>query len=152
MKIWIDADACPRIVKEVIYKACARLKLEVYVVANSTISTPRSPTIFMIQVPKGDDQADLYIVEHLCLDDIVITSDIPLASSALEKGAFVIDPRGEVFTNENIRERLSMRNFMKDLRDSGLDVGGPPALTQKDKERFTNAFDRITTKLLKQKV
>ena len=149
MKVWIDADACPRMVKEHIFKASFRLKVEVCLVANSYMQTPKAPHISLIQVEKGDDMADFYIVEHLDANDLVITADIPLASLVVEKEATAINPRGEIYTEENISERLSVRNFMQELRDSGIDTGGPPPLSAKDKERFANAFDRIMTKLLK---
>ncbi len=149
MKVWIDADACPKMVKEIIFKASARLKVKVCLVANSYMQIPSSPYISLIQVDKGADVADFYIVEHLESNDLVITADIPLASAVVEKNATAINPRGEIYTEENISERLSMRNFMQELRDSGIDTGGPPPLNAKDKEKFANAFDRIMTKLLK---
>ncbi len=149
MKVWIDADACPKMVKEIIFKASARLKVNVCLVANSYMQIPSSPYISLIQVDKGADVADFYIVEHLESNDLVITADIPLASAVVEKNATAINPRGEIYTEENISERLSMRNFMQELRDSGIDTGGPPPLNAKDKEKFANAFDRIMTKLLK---
>lgn len=149
MKVWIDADACPKMVKEIIFKASSRLKVDVVLVANSYMQIPMSPHISLIQVEKGADMADFYIVEHLEASDLVITADIPLASAVVEKNATAINPRGEIYTEENISERLSVRNFMQDLRDSGIDTGGPPPLNAKDKEKFANAFDRIMTKLLK---
>lgn len=149
MKVWIDADACPRMVKELIFKASFRLKVDVCLVANSYLQIPQAPNISLIQVEKGDDMADFYIVEHLSANDLVVTADIPLASLVVEKDATAINPRGEIYTEENIRERLSVRNFMQELRDSGVETGGPPPLGAKDKEQFANAFDRIMTKLLK---
>ena len=149
MKIWIDADACPKMVKEHIFKSSFRLKVDVCLVANSYMQIPTAPHISLIQVDKGADMADFYIVEHLDSNDLVITADIPLASLVVEKSATAINPRGEIYTEENISERLSVRNFMQELRDSGVDTGGPPPLGPKDKERFANAFDRIMTKLLK---
>ena len=149
MKVWIDADACPKLVKEIIFKASFRLKVDVCLVANSYMQIPQSPHISLIQVEKGADMADFYIVEHLEASDLVITADIPLASAVVEKNATAINPRGEIYTEENISERLSVRNFMQDLRDSGIDTGGPPPLNAKDKEKFANAFDRIMTQLLK---
>ncbi|MBD66249.1 MAG: DUF188 domain-containing protein [Halobacteriovoraceae bacterium] len=149
MKVWIDADACPKMVKEHVFKASFRLKVDVCLVANSYMQIPQAPHISLIQVEKGDDMADFYIVEHLDPQDLVITADIPLASLVVEKEATAINPRGEIYTEENISERLSVRNFMQELRDSGIDTGGPPPLGTKDKVRFANAFDRIMTKLLK---
>ena len=148
MKVWIDADACPKLVKEIIFKASFRLKVDVCLVANSYMQIPHAPNITFIQVEKGADMADFYIVEHLEASDLVITADIPLAAAVVEKNATAINPRGEIYTEENISERLSMRNFMQELRDSGIDTGGPPPLNAKDKEKFANAFDRIMTKLL----
>lgn len=149
MKIWIDADACPNMIKEVIYKTSGRLKIYVTLVANSHLNVPLSPFISSIKVDQGADVADLYIVEHTTKEDIIVTADIPLADLIVKKGATAINPRGEIYTEENISERLSVRNFMQDLRDGGLDTGGPPPLGPKDKEKFTNAFDRLITKILK---
>ena len=149
MKIWIDADACPRLIKEVVFKAASRLKISVCLVANSYMTIPQSPLITLIQVEKGDDIADIYIADNLVEGDLVITADIPLASKVVDKKAFAINPRGELYTEENISERLSMRDFMKDLRDGGMDTGGPPPIGPKDKERFANSFNKILTSLLK---
>jgi uncharacterized protein YaiI (UPF0178 family) len=149
MKIWIDADACPKIVKEVVYRASARLNIPVCLVANSYLSVPHAPTISFVQVDQGADVADQYIADHVEEVDLVITADIPLASLIIEKNAIAINPRGEVYTEDNISERLSMRNFMQDLRDGGMNTGGPPPLGAKDKEKFTNSLNRILTKMLK---
>ena len=149
MKIWIDADACPKIVKEVVFKASFRLKISVCLVANSYMSVPQDPLVRLVQVEKGADIADFYIVEHVDENDLVITADIPLAALVVDKGAIAINPRGELYTEENIGERLSMRDFMQGLRDSGMDTGGPPPLGPKDKERFVNSFNQILTKLMK---
>jgi uncharacterized protein YaiI (UPF0178 family) len=149
MKIWIDADACPKVVKEIIFKTSARLNIPVCMVANSYLSVPQGSLITSIQVEQGDDVADFYIVEHLDKCDLVITADIPLAALIVEKGALAINPRGELYTQENISERLSTRDFMKDLRDNGVDTGGPAPFGAKDKERFANGFNRIITKMLK---
>lgn len=149
LKIWIDADACPKVIKEVIFKASFRLKIPVILVANSYISTPPDPLISSIQVEKGMDMADFYIVDHVNAIDLVITADIPLAALIVEKGAIAINPRGELYTEENVQERLSIRDFMKDLRDSGVDTGGPSSFGPKDKASFTNSLNRILTKLIK---
>ncbi len=149
MKVWIDADACPKMIKETVFKVSARLKFKVILVANSYMNIPLSPLIEFVKVDQGADVADLHIADNCEIEDLIITADIPLASLIVEKGAVAINPRGELYTEENISERLSVRNFMQDLRDSGMDTGGPPPLGPKDKERFTNAFDRIMTKLLK---
>ncbi len=149
MKIWIDADACPKMVKEVIFKASFRLKIPVSLVANSYMTVPQGGLISSIQVDKGADIADFYIVENVSETDLVITADIPLAALIVEKGATAINPRGELYTEENVRERLSMRDFMKDLRDGGVNTGGPLAFGPKDKERFANSLNRILTKMRK---
>ncbi len=146
LKIWIDADACPKVVKEAIFKASFRLNLPVCLVANSYMSVPQGGLITSVQVDQGDDVADFYIVEHLHQNDLVVTADIPLAALVVEKGATAINPRGEIYTEENVRERLSMRDFMKELRDSGLASGGPAPFGPKDKELFINSFNRIMHK------
>ncbi len=150
MKIWIDADACPNMVKEIIFKASFRLKIDVTLVANSYLQIPQAPNINLIQVDKGADVADFYIVEHLDEKDLIVTADIPLAALVVEKNATAINPRGEIYTEENIRERLSVRDFMQELRDGGVNTGGPPLLDNKAKEKFANAFDRIITKMLRE--
>lgn len=149
LKIWIDADACPKMVKEVIFKASFRLKASVTLVANSYMNIPQAPNINLIQVEKGADVADFYIVENVQKEDLVVTADVPLAALVLEKGAVAINPRGELYTEENIGERLSMRDFKQELMDGGEMVGGPPPLGPKDKAKFTNAFDKITTKMIR---
>lgn len=148
-KIWIDADACPKMVKEVIFKTSFRLKIPVTLVANNYIAVPPDPLINSIQVDQGADVADQYIAEHVQETDLVITADIPLAAIIVEKGAMAINPRGELYTEENVHERLSMRDFMQDLRDGGMDTGGPPPFGPKDKERFANSLNRILTKMMK---
>lgn len=149
LKIWIDADACPKAVKEVIFKASVRLKVPVCLVANSYMVVPRRPLITFIQVEKGADIADLYIVENVTANDLVITADIPLAALVVEKGATAINPRGELYTEENTGEQLSLRDFMQSLRDSGIDTGGPSPFGPKDKERFANSVNRMLTKMMK---
>ena len=150
MRIWIDADACPKVVKEVIFKSSFRLKIPVTLVANSSMHIPFDPLINFVLVNQGADIADSYIVENANQCDLIITADIPLAALIVEKGATVINPRGELYTEENIRERLSMRNFMTELRDGGAQTGGPAPFGPKDKERFTNSLNQILTKLFKQ--
>lgn len=149
MKLWIDADACPNIVKEVVYKASGRRNFKVTLVANSYLQVPPSPNINFIQVDQGADVADFYIADNCSPDDIVITADIPLASLIVEKNALAINPRGEIYTEENISEILSMRDFMQELRDSGMDTKGPPPLGPKDKANFANALEKILTQKLK---
>lgn len=149
MKIWIDADACPKMVKEIVYKTSSRLSIKVCLVANSYLKIPHSPLVSFIQVDQGADVADFYIAEHVESIDLVITADIPLAALIIEKGAIAINPRGEIYTVDNMSERLSVRNFMQDLRDGGVDTGGPPPIGPKDKENFANSLNNILTKMLK---
>lgn len=145
VRIWIDADACPKVIKEVIFKFCLRLKVPVTLVANSYMNIPSHPLISFVKVESGDDVADQYIAEHVDINDLVITADIPLASEIVNNGAMAINPRGELYDEDNIGERLSMRDFMQDLRDGGLVTGGPEAFSDKDKINFTNSLNRILT-------
>ena len=146
MKIWIDADACPNAVKEIIFRASKRTKTAVTLVANQYIPKPKSPLINSVQVKQGFDEADDYIVEHLNANDIVITADIPLASDAIDKGAIVINPRGDLYTEENIKQRLSTRDLMEELRSTGMVSGGPMAYGQKESQNFANSLDRLLAK------
>lgn len=149
MKIWIDADACPKAVKELVWRASDRVGLLVVLVANSHMYTPPSKLVSLVVVDAGLDVADHYILAQSRPGDLVITADIPLAHSLVEKGLLVINPRGDVYTEENVGEILATRNLMSDLRESGLVQGGPPPLGSKDKAKFASAFDRELTKLLK---
>ena len=149
MKIWIDADACPGAVKEILYRASGRLNIPVCLVANADLYVPPSPLITAVRVPKGFDVADNYIVREMAPEDIVITADIPLAANIVEKGAVALDPRGELYSEENVRERLSVRNFMQDLRAGGLISGGPPPLKETDHKKFAAALDRLLAKKMK---
>ena len=142
-KIWIDADACPKAVKEIVFKASFRTKIQLVLVANSYLTIPHSDLIRLIIVDRGDDVADQYIVDHCESGDLVITADIPLAARVVEKGAVAINPRGEVYTEENIGEALAMRNFMKDLRDGGSITGGPSAFSAKDVQEFANSLNKL---------
>lgn len=148
-KIWIDADACPLAVKEIVYKASKRTNTSVCLVANSHMRIPQSPLISFILVDKGADVADAYIEENCAVEDLVITADIPLADLIVKKGAAAINPRGKVYTDASIKEALSMRNFMEDLRSSGMVQGGPPPLGPKDIQSFANGFDRLLTQTLR---
>jgi uncharacterized protein YaiI (UPF0178 family) len=148
-KIWIDADACPKAVKETVFKASSRLKIPVFMVANSYLAIPRNSLVQAVHVDKGADVADSYIVDHLTAEDLVITADIPLAAQVVEKGATAINPRGEHYTAENVRARLSMRDFMQNLRDTGVETGGPPPFGVKDKALFANSLNRILCKKCK---
>ena len=146
MKIWVDADACPNVIKEILFRAADRTSVPVILVANQAIQAPRSPNIRTIQVSAGFDVADNYIVQQAEPGDLVITADIPLASEAIDKGCLALNPRGELYTGENIRQRLNMRDFMDTLRGSGIDTGGPPAFSQADRMAFANNLDRLLAK------
>ncbi|MCK5884224.1 MAG: YaiI/YqxD family protein [Bacteriovoracaceae bacterium] len=148
-KIWVDADACPKLIKEHIFKICLRQQFPVCLVANSYLNVPLSPLITTVQVDKGADVADQYIVDNVSENDLVITADIPLAAFIVEKGATAINPRGEPYTEDNISERLSMRDFMQELRDTGVNTGGPAPFGPKDKEAFANSFNKIIAQLKK---
>ncbi len=143
MKIYVDADACPNVIKSIIFRASDRTKTEVLLVANQYMPTPASKLITAIQVHQGFDVADDEIVKRINAGDIVITSDIPLASDVIDKGATALNPRGELYTTDNIKARLQMRNFMETLRNSGVDTGGPAALNQKDRENFANQLNKL---------
>lgn len=142
MKIWVDADACPVVIRDILYKAANRTNVMTTFVANQAIPVPPSKWIKAIRVASGFDAADNEIVRRLDAGDLVITSDIPLASEAIEKGATALSPRGELYTLDNIRARLTMRDFMESLRASGIDSGGPPALKQSDRKAFADHLDR----------
>lgn len=142
-KIWIDADACPKAVKDILFKTSARLKIELVLVANAYQTIPHSPLITLIIVGKKLDEADQYIVDYLQSGELVITADIPLAAKVVEKEAFALNPRGELYTEENIGEILSMRDFMKELRDGGAITGGPSSFSPKDVECFANALNKL---------
>lgn len=151
MKLWLDADAAPRDVKDVCYRASERLKLETVLVANQRLQLPLgSPLLSAIRVDGGPDVADAYIAEHAVAGDVAVTADIPLAALLVPKGVVVIDPRGEVFTPESIGERLSVRNFMEGLRGAGVETGGSAPYGPRDKQAFANALDRALTRALRQ--
>ncbi len=146
MKIWVDADACPVVIREILFRAAERTGVELTLVANQPIRIPRSPRISMMQVPSGFDVADNEIVRLLEAGDLVITGDIPLAAEAIEKGGHALNPRGEWYTPESIRQRLNMRDFMDTLRASGVDTGGPAAPGQRERQDFANHLDRFLAK------
>lgn len=146
MKIWIDGDACPRPVKDLVFRASRRLDLEVVLVADRPLATPPSPRISTVVVKSGLDAADHHIAARASPQDLVITADLPLAAEVVALGAVALNPRGETYTEENVRERLSTRDFMMGLRETGLDLGGPPPYSTKDKQRFAAALDRFLTK------
>ena len=149
MKIWIDADACPNPIKEILYRVANRKSIIITLVANQWLTIPTSPFIKRLQVVNGFDEADNKIVELVEKNDLVITSDIPLASDVLHKGAFVLTPRGEPFTLETIKERLVMRDFMETMRASGIQSKGPSPFSTKDREKFANQLDILINTLLK---
>ena len=147
IKIFVDADACPGTVKAILYRISQRTGIEVILVANQPLSTPRIPTVRSIQVSQGFDVADDHIVTLVEKDDLVITADIPLAAEVIDKGGKALNPRGELYTAANIKARLNMRDFMDSMRNSGVQVGGgPPPLSQRDKMEFANAIDRYLAK------
>lgn len=148
MNIWVDADGCPKAVKDILFKAAHRLQIYTVFVANRAIKTPPSRVITSIIVPKGFDVADHKILELCEPGDLVITSDIPLADTVIEKGAQVINFRGNILTTENIRERLSLRDFFQELRDTGIQTGGPKAFGDTEKRAFASSFDREVTRML----
>ena len=149
MKIWVDADACPGPVKEILFRAADKRKIETCLIANHPMRVPPSPYIRLKQVSAGFDVADNEIVRLMATGDLVISGDIPLASQAIDKGGLVLNPRGHQYTRDNIRESLSMRNFMEELRNSGVQTGGPAALNSRDRANFANALDRILARAAK---
>jgi uncharacterized protein len=149
MQIWVDADACPGVIKEIIFRAAERLQISTILVANQMLRTPPSRYIRAIQVPSGFDVADRHIVDQLAPGDLVITADIPLAAGVIERGAHALNPRGELYTTANIQERLTMRNFMEGLRSAGVETGGPAAFNQADRQAFGNTLDRFLAKQAK---
>jgi uncharacterized protein YaiI (UPF0178 family) len=145
-QIWVDADACPAAIKEVLFRAAEREHVSVTLVANQWLRTPPSRYVRAIQVPGGFDVADNEIVERVAADDLVVTQDIPLAAAVIAKGALAMHPRGELYTADTIAQRLGMRNFMDELRGAGVDTGGPAAFHARDKQAFANQLDRWLTR------
>ena len=147
MKIWVDADACPVVAREILFRAAERTGVRVTLVANQAINVPASDYIKSVQVPRGFDVADDEIVRRVEAGDLVITSDIPLAAEVIEKGGHALSPRGEMHTKENIGAKLNMRDFMDTMRSSGVEMGGgPSAYGQRDKQEFANQLDRFLTR------
>jgi uncharacterized protein YaiI (UPF0178 family) len=146
MEIWVDADACPVVIKEILFRAAERTEVPVTLVANQPMRVPPSRFIKALQVSSGFDVADNEIVRLSSAGDLVITSDIPLAAEVIEKGATALSPRGELYTRDNIKGRLNMRDFLDTMRSSGMDTGGPPALNQTDRQQFANHLDRLLAK------
>lgn len=152
MQIWIDADAAPRDVKEIVFRAAKRLELPTIMVANQRLPKPLdNPYVSTVLVQGGPDIADQHIAEHAAVGDIVITADIPLAAILVEKGIVVLDPRGELYSEENVRERLSIRDFMESLRGSGVETGGSKPYGPKDKQAFAGALDRVLTAAIRRR-
>ena len=146
MKIWVDADACPGVIKEILFRAAERTAVETTLVANQQLRTPRSRYIKTLRVTPGFDVADNEIVKRLGVDDLVITADIPLAAEVIAKGGHALSPRGELYSKETIGARLNMRDFMDTMRASGIDTGGPPALSQSDRKAFAGHLDKLLLK------
>lgn len=146
MKIWVDADACPVVIKEILFRAANRVQVEITLVANHAMRIPASSHVNFIQVTSGFDVADNEIVKRLTPGDLVITADIPLAAEVIANNAHALNPRGEFYSTENIRARLNMRDFMESLRSSGVQTGGPPPLNQNDRQAFANNLDRFLTR------
>jgi uncharacterized protein YaiI (UPF0178 family) len=149
MKIWVDADACPVVIKEILYRAAERTKITTTLVANQFLRTPASQYIKMITVPGGFDVADAKIVEECDVGDLVVTADIPLAALVVAKGAHALNPRGELYNEANIKERLAMRNLMDELRGNGVEINGPATFNNSDRQAFAAALDRFIAKQLK---
>jgi len=146
VKIWVDADACPGAIKDILFRAAERAQVEMTFVANQPVRVPPSKYLKSVQVGSGFDAADQRIVEQVGPEDLVITADIPLAAAVIQKNARALNPRGELYTLENVRERLSIRNFMQDLREGGVRTGGPAALSARDRQAFANQLDAFLAK------
>ena len=148
MKIWVDADACPVVIKDILFRAAERTKVELTLVANKSVRIPPSRYIKMLQVMSGFDVADNEIIKMLGVGDLVITGDIPLAAEVIEKGGHALNPRGELYSADSINGRLNMRDFLDNLRACGIDTGGPPSLSESDRKSFANHLDKLLTKHL----
>jgi uncharacterized protein len=149
MHIWVDADACPKVIKEILFRVAERTGVELTLVANKRLTVPRRENIRTLLVGAGLDVADCEIVRKLAVGDVVITADIPLAAEVIAKGGQAINPRGELYTTENIRAILSMRDFMDGLRSSGIETGGPASLSQSDRQAFANQLDRLLARQMR---
>ena len=146
MQIWVDADACPKVIKDILFRAAEKRKIQLTLVANKLLHHPPSQYIRAMQVPAGFDIADNKIVQMAEPGDLVITADIPLAADVIARGAHALNPRGEFYTKDTIQERLTMRNFMDSLRSSGVETGGPPSFSQSDRQSFANQLDKFLAK------
>ena len=147
MHIWVDADACPAVIKTILFRAAERQEIPLTLVANKLLTVPRSSWIRALQVSRGFDVADNEIAKRIARGDLVITADIPLAADAIGRGAHVLNPRGELYTKENIQERLGTRDFLEKLRETGVQTGGPAPLDNTDRKRFADQLDRLLTKV-----
>jgi uncharacterized protein YaiI (UPF0178 family) len=147
MTIWVDADACPAVIKEILFRAADRTGMATVLVANQLLRVPPSPHIRAVQVPAGFDVADNHIAQQAQPGDIVVTADIPLAAQVVAKGALALNPRGELYSDATIREALALRNFMTELRDSGVQTGGPAAFSQRDRQAFGAQLDKLLQRL-----
>ncbi len=148
MEIWVDADACPVVIKEILFRAAKRTGVQLTLVANQPVHIPKSPSIRTIQVPSGFDVADNEIVNRCSAGDLIVTSDIPLAAVVIDKGCYALSPRGELYSADDIRARLNMRDFLDTLRASGINTGGPPALSHSDRQLFASHLDTLLSKCL----
>lgn len=147
MRIWVDADACPAVIKEILFRVAERRRLETILVANQPVRVPKSRYVRAVQVASGFDVADNEIVQRVQPGDLTVTADIPLAAEVLAKGGHALNPRGELYSTDTIRAKLTMRDFMDTLRASGVQTGGPPALSQADRKAFADQLDRLLTRL-----
>jgi uncharacterized protein YaiI (UPF0178 family) len=145
MQIWVDADACPQVIKEILFRAADRAQVVTTLVANTPLRVPSSTFVRTVQVRPGFDVADHWIVHHLRAGDLVVTADVPLAAEAIAHGARALDPRGDLYTDDNVRDRLAIRNLMQELRATGALVGGPAPFGPADRQRFANHLDRLLT-------
>ncbi len=145
MQVWVDADACPKVIKEMLFRAAERVKVTVIFLANSALRIPPSPYIQSIQVLAGLDEADNQIIQKVQCGDLVITADIPLAAEVIKKGGYALNPRGEFYTEDNVQHYLSVRNFMHDLRSGGVVTGGPSSFSMKNRQAFAKQLDRFLT-------
>jgi uncharacterized protein len=146
MNIWVDADACPAVIKDILYRAAERAGVQLTLVANRNLRIPNSRYVSLLKVTSGFDVADNEIVKRVAVGDLVVTGDIPLAAEVIEKGGRALSPRGDLFTTENIKARLNMRDFMDTLRGSGIHTGGPPALSHSDRKAFADHLDKLISK------
>lgn len=146
MQIWVDADACPKAIRDILFRAAERTRVSLTLVSNQPLQAPASCYVGAVQVPGGPDVADSRIVEQVRQGDLVITADVPLAAEVIEKGGCALNPRGEFYTEDNVRERLAIRDFMTDLRSAGVDTGGPSSLSPGDRQAFANQLDRYLAK------